>query len=182
MGKKYAPKIPDIRLHRPKDTSYLRELLEAAGLSQRGAGPVIGMGERTMRHKAAGDQELSYPEQFILEVLADSNSRGDNMSAVQERAARYEAIPQTQTQWYKVADRPLVRGDAGKIIVGRDRYGAAVYGTLQLDGFGLSIKAADNVGMHQTLVANVALYTLLDAPSQDDMPPIETGFQTRVKS
>lgn len=82
--KRYAPDAPDVTLHRPGDTAYLRELLEAAGLSQRKAGPLLGMDERSMRNRASGDRPLTYPEQFCLEVLADRAQQGETMNALAE--------------------------------------------------------------------------------------------------
>ena len=62
--------IPDATKHNP-DPQYLRDLLELAGLSQRGAAAIIGIPERTFRDYLNGNNasEASYPVQFALESL-----------------------------------------------------------------------------------------------------------------
>lgn len=69
------PKRPDAVWHKP-DPTYLRELLERAGLSQRGAARQLGLAERTMRYYLAGEQEAPYPVQYCLEVLAAAGPAG----------------------------------------------------------------------------------------------------------
>jgi len=59
---------PDVNLHNPSP-DYLRSLIEGAGLSQRGAARIVGVGERTMRHYLRGDTECPYSVQFCLENL-----------------------------------------------------------------------------------------------------------------
>jgi transcriptional regulator with XRE-family HTH domain len=70
-----AMKRPDAKWHRP-EPAYLRELLERAGLSQRGAARVLGLTDRTMRHYASGDHPMPYPVQYCLEVLAAAGPAG----------------------------------------------------------------------------------------------------------
>jgi hypothetical protein len=74
MAKKYAPATPHAKWHRPGDADYARELIAAAGLSQRGAAVVLGINERSMRNKVSeqpsSGQGLTYAEQFMLETLA----------------------------------------------------------------------------------------------------------------
>lgn len=65
---------PDPREHNP-DPDYLRSLIEAAGLSQRGAAKAIGISERAMRYYLSGDRGCSYPVQFALESLAERGKK-----------------------------------------------------------------------------------------------------------
>lgn len=59
--------------------AYLRALLERAGLSQRGAARLLGIGERTMRYYLSDEKDdyrqASYVVQYCLESL--SNTRCD---------------------------------------------------------------------------------------------------------
>lgn len=169
--KKYAPDKPDSQHHRAGDLEYLRELLAAAGLSQRAAGPLLGMDERSMRYKVAGDRPFTYPEQFCLEVLADANTaRGDDMQTQDvertEKVEMYAKPYEPATQWFTAVDRPFKNGDVGKIVVGKDRFGAPIHGTLVRDGFGLTIKSADGIDVHNTPIAKVDLYTLINPPKR----------------
>lgn len=173
--KKYAPPAPDANLHRPGDIDYLRELLEAAGLSQRKAGPLLGMNERAMRYKISGESDLSYPEQYCLEVLADQ--RGTNM---QTESNEGHAKPYTGVQaepveewhkpavWYEASERPIGLQDVGRIVVGEDRFGANVFGKLIRDGFGLVIRelGSQALDVHDVPVDRVAVYTLIDPRPQ----------------
>lgn len=162
--KRYAPDAPDAKWHRPGDVAYVRELLEAAGLSQRKAGPRIGIAERSMRARAIGEQDLSYTEQYALEVLAD-RAQGNTMNVVADTVHDAPA-ERARTQWFNTAERPLQVGDVGKIVVGRDRFGAPIHGTLIRDGFGLVIREAhpQPVDAHNVPIARVDQYTLLDQP------------------
>ena len=65
---------PDASRHNP-DPSYLRGLLEQAGLSQRKAAELLGMSDRNMRYYLADEgspahKPAPYPVQFALECLA----------------------------------------------------------------------------------------------------------------
>lgn len=62
---------PDAARHNP-DPEYLRELLRRAGISQREAARLLGIGERAMRYHLSGDQRYPapYTVQFCLEALA----------------------------------------------------------------------------------------------------------------
>lgn len=164
MKKRYAPEAPDAKWHRPGDTAYLRELLEAAGLSQRKAGPLLGMDERSMRNRISGDRPLAYSEQYCLEVLAD-RAQGESMNALSIHDA---PAPERRerTQWFNASDRPLNSADVGKMVVGLDRFGAPIHGTLIRDGFGVVIREAhpQAVDVHNVPIDRVDLYTLLDPP------------------
>ena len=63
---------PDAKKHNP-DPQYLRDLLKAAGLTQRGAATVIGISERTFRDYLNGNNssKAPYPVQFALESLVN---------------------------------------------------------------------------------------------------------------
>ena len=63
---------PDSSLYNP-DPQYLRDLLDRAGLSQRKAAEIIGVGERTFRNYLDGRKESQapYTVQFALEALAN---------------------------------------------------------------------------------------------------------------
>ncbi|WP_244505930.1 hypothetical protein [Pseudomonas indica] len=66
----------DASRHNP-DPRYLRGLLDAAGVTQRQAAQMLGIGERVMRYYLAdesseGYRAAPYPVQFALECLADS--------------------------------------------------------------------------------------------------------------
>lgn len=161
MAKRYAPDVPDSRWHRPGDTAYLRELLAAAGLSQRKAGPLIGMNERTMRLKASGDNPLTYPEQYCLEVLADK------ARSIAADAVRDAAPPaRVGTVWHQREHRPITAADAGKMIVARDRIGSSIFGTIHVDEFGPVIRHNGDIDAHTVLVQNVDVYALLDPPEE----------------
>lgn len=65
---------PDSARHNP-DPQYLRELIDQAGLSQRGIARLLGLHERTFRQYITSREnatylECPYPVQFALEVLA----------------------------------------------------------------------------------------------------------------
>lgn len=162
MTKKYAPDRPDAKWHRRNDTAYLRDLLAAAGLSQRAAGPLIGMSERAMRYKVSGEQELDYAEQYCLEVLADHGPGGGAEVESLERSRE-----RVGTVWYDASERKLSAADVGKIVLGRDRFGANIVGTLVRDGFGMIIRELHNqpADVHSVPVERVVLYTLVDPPS-----------------
>lgn len=70
-----AMKRPDAKWHRP-DPTYLRQLLERAGLSQRAAARALGLTDRTMRYYASGEQAMPYTVQYCLEVLAAAGPAG----------------------------------------------------------------------------------------------------------
>jgi len=160
MTKKYAPSIPSIRHHRPFDTEYLRELLAAAGLSQRAAGPLLGINERAMRYKVSGEQAITYPEQFMLEQLADSNQQGEvDMHTEVRDALKRETVG---TVWTHTGERKITRKDVGKMVVGYDRFRAPVHGTVMADGYGLFIQDMDGIDVHRTPIEKVTSYTLLD--------------------
>lgn len=182
MARKYAPPFPDANLHRPGDTAYLQELLKLCG--SRAAERALGWKERTARNRLSGETILFYAEQYCLEVLADE--RIEEMNAVNdpradakvtneivERAqemidrevlahATDESVP--ATAWHKVSERRLGKADAGKMIVARDEFGAPIFGTLILDGFGLVVKAADGIDVRDVPVDRVFMYTLIDPP------------------
>lgn len=162
MTKRYAPPVPNPGYHRQKDAAYYHELLKAAELSQRKAGPALGLAERTVRNRVA-DDSWSYPEQYMLEVLADAKLR-EQAPGVQESAPTHGSAPEPRTAWHRVADRRLTPADAGKIVVGKDRFGAPVHGTLSKDGFGLVVKSVDGLDVHNIPVDRVELYALLDPP------------------
>ena len=68
---------PDIKQHNP-DPTYLRALLEQAGLSQRKAAHLLGVSERMMRYYLVhtSDQNyrpMPYTAQFCLECLAKTD-------------------------------------------------------------------------------------------------------------
>lgn len=54
------------------DADRLRDLLEAAGLSQRGAARELGIDERTMRRYVAGDAAVPRVIFLAVERLRDS--------------------------------------------------------------------------------------------------------------
>ena len=67
---------PDAKLHNP-DPSYLRELVEKSGLSQREVARRIGVNERLFRsflanRESASAQTADYLVQFALECLSNS--------------------------------------------------------------------------------------------------------------
>ena len=72
-GRKFFPwprVKPNATQHNPSP-DYLRSLIEGAGLSQRGAARLLGVGERTMRHYLAGDTTCPYSVQYALEQLVN---------------------------------------------------------------------------------------------------------------
>jgi len=160
MGNKFSPGIPDAALHRPGDTDYLRELLAAAGLSQRGAAKVLGIAERSMRYKCTGDMNLEYSEQFLLETIADKVRQGEaDMNAVMK-----EAPKKIGTDWTHSGEREITRDDAGKLIVGFNKYRQYVFGRISTDGFGVVIKSPDDLDMHVVPLNDITTYALLDPP------------------
>lgn len=161
MMKRYAPHVPDSKWHRPGDTDYLRELLAAAGLSQRKAGPLLGMNERTMRLKVGGQNPLSYAEQYCLEVLADAAAPA---AAVGERAPSRD--DRCCSSWYQQSARPITTEDAGKLVIGFDAHGAMIAGELVRDGFDVAVRAAaaDALDARVIAVSRLATYALLDPP------------------
>jgi hypothetical protein len=171
--RKYAPEVPDAKWHRSRDTNYLRELLSVAKLSQRGAAPVLGVDERTMRYKASGERELTYAEQYLLEVLADKMQTGEAMHAVHETATPYEVAVKAKGAWHQISDRPLKKSDAGKIIVGFDKYRRPVLGMLTRDNFGLAIREFPAEGTAETPIERICVYQLLDPPDEELLPPKE---------
>lgn len=65
---------PDIKQHNP-DPTYLRALLEQAGLSQRKAAHLLGVSERMMRYYLVHSDDpnyrpMPYTVQFAIECLA----------------------------------------------------------------------------------------------------------------
>ncbi|MDO4224235.1 MAG: helix-turn-helix transcriptional regulator [Acinetobacter sp.] len=65
---------PDISKHNP-DPSYIRALLEQAGLSQRKAAHILGISERMMRYYLVHPDDpnyrpIPYTVQFAIECLA----------------------------------------------------------------------------------------------------------------
>jgi len=66
--------IPNIETYNP-DPSYLRALIERAGLSQNEAARTIGIGERVMRkylRLPEPESQAPYPVQFALECLPEA--------------------------------------------------------------------------------------------------------------
>lgn len=69
---------PDITKYNP-DFTYLRQLIDKIGISQREAARRIGVSERSMRSyladpsKAKTADKCPYPVQFTLEALAEVN-------------------------------------------------------------------------------------------------------------
>lgn len=68
---------PDIKHHNP-DPTYLRALLEKAGLSQRKAAHILGVSERMMRYYLVHTddpnyRQMPYTVQFCLECLAKTD-------------------------------------------------------------------------------------------------------------
>lgn len=161
MTKKYAPPVPNPGYHRPKDLPYFHELLGAADLSQRKAGPALGLNERSIRYKMAGETQWTYAEQFALECLADAKLR-ERSAGVAESAPEYTAP--ARTQWFRVEQRRLTAADAGKLVVGKDRFGVPIQGILSKDGFGLVVKSVDGLDVHNIPMDRVELYALLDPP------------------
>lgn len=60
---------PDAKFAKPLDVEYLRELLNHAELTQRGAAKVLGIHERQMRYYCSGDIPIPYTVQYALEML-----------------------------------------------------------------------------------------------------------------
>ena len=180
MKKRYAPLVPNAKWHRPGDTEYARELLEAAGISQRKAAEALGIDQRTLRYKlaeASSDgskrtENLDYAEQFVLEVLADRGpvtEVGEAQAVHEESPAPYLAREQSEDGpspiWHQIAERKIKKTDVGKLVVGYDKFGALVCGKLVADGFGIVIDAAGTgVGKHQVPISRLERYTLLDQP------------------
>jgi len=70
---------PDLSKYNP-DPEYLRKLIDAAGLSQRGAAATIGLNERTMRRylqleERTGSNVAPYVVQYALEACAGIGRR-----------------------------------------------------------------------------------------------------------
>ena len=67
------PRKPDASLHNPSPT-YLRGLLETAGLTQEAAATALGLTDRMMRYYLSEGEKSSrkatYTVQFALEQLA----------------------------------------------------------------------------------------------------------------
>jgi predicted transcriptional regulator len=59
---------PNSKLHNPAP-SYLRSLIEGAGLSQMEVAVAIGISPRSMRHYLAGNRPIPYGVQFSVESL-----------------------------------------------------------------------------------------------------------------
>lgn len=159
--KRYAPAVPSMSKHRPFDTDYLRELLRVAGLTQRAAGPMLDMSERSMRDKASGKVALSYPEQYMLEVLADSKQQGDIDMLAEAREAVLSKS-RIGTVWTHTGERRITSQDAGKMLVGYTRFREPVNGILVRDGFGLVVKSQDGLDVHNVPIDKVTSYTLID--------------------
>lgn len=70
---------PDVAKHNP-DPTYLRALLERAGLTQHGAAALIGISPRMMRYYVSDQDEdhrdAPYLVQFALEALAAEAKKG----------------------------------------------------------------------------------------------------------
>lgn len=67
---------PDANNYR-KDALYLRELIQEAGLTQRGAAQIIGVPERTMRdylNPGKAGSVAPYTVQFALECIVASEN------------------------------------------------------------------------------------------------------------
>ena len=64
------PRKPDAANWNP-DPTYLRSLLERAGLSQRAAAKLLGIPNRTFRAYMMAEAECPYAVQYALEVLAE---------------------------------------------------------------------------------------------------------------
>lgn len=163
------PRLPDASQRRA-DAEYARELLarlREAGLSERAVARAIDVTDRVFRlYKDKGG--MPYTVQFALETLL-SAKRELPPSAVQETAARYGAErAAAPTIWHRVSDRRLSDGDAGKMVVGRDRFGCNIVGTLEKDGFGLVIRdRQSSFDVHNIPIDRVDIYTLLDPPPDD---------------
>lgn len=118
-----------------------RKLLEAAGLSQRGAARELEIDERTMRRYCSGELPVPKPVALAVERLAG-------------------------TIWHRLKDRPITAADAGKIIVGKDKFGNQICGTLIADGFGLIVKEPSSLDSRTISADRVGVYTLLDPPAE----------------
>ena len=75
-----ATMLPDATKQN-QSPEYIRDLIERIGKSQRWIYDVTGISERRLRYLIAGERTLNgvtapvladYPEQYILEVLADA--------------------------------------------------------------------------------------------------------------
>lgn len=62
-------KLPD-STRRDADPDYLRELIDAAGISQQEAARRLGIDPRTMRRYLSGSRAIPYAAQYCLEALA----------------------------------------------------------------------------------------------------------------
>lgn len=156
---------PDAGLHR-KEADYARLVLgqlKAAGMSEREVAQRVGLSDRVLRAYKTGEQAMSYAVQFALEALCSQVSGHQ----VQEAAAPYGTPRDSATIWHLVKDRPISKLDVGKIVVGKDRFGAGVCGSLVADGFGLVIREIhpQPVDVHSVPVDRVYVYTLLDPPN-----------------
>lgn len=118
-----------------------RKLLEAAGLSQRGAARELEIDERTMRRYCSGELPVPKPVALAVESLAG-------------------------TVWHRLKDRPITAADAGKMIVARDRIGSPIFGAIHADDFGPVIRHNGDIDAHTIPVQNVDVYTLLDPPAE----------------
>lgn len=61
---------PEVRTAKTATPTYLRELVEKAGISQREAARRLDVSDRTMRAWLAGAAPCPYTAQFCMEVLA----------------------------------------------------------------------------------------------------------------
>lgn len=190
MARRYAPQVPDVSLYRPGDVAYLQELLKICG--SRAAERALGWKERTARNRLSGETLLFYPEQYCLEVLADQRTSEMNVQneprpgakmtmedveRAQEMIDREDLVhsialsrgepteaASPKTIWHNIKERPLGAIDAGRMIVGTDRFGAPIFGMLIRDGFGLVVQSADGIDVRSVPVDRVSVYTLIDPP------------------
>jgi transcriptional regulator with XRE-family HTH domain len=66
---------PDAQIHHNTNPDYLRQLLEATGLSQRAVARRIGVSDRVLRYYLSDPDSdtwrpMPYPEQYAIEALA----------------------------------------------------------------------------------------------------------------
>lgn len=181
MARKYAPQAPDANLYRPGDVAYLQELLKVCG--SRAAERALGWKERTARNRLSGETLLFYPEQYCLEVLADQRTSEMKVVTQEEVNRAIDALDEADiarsvafargeptedasppTVWHNTTERRLSTIDAGRMIVGTDKFGAPIFGMLIRDGFGLVVQSADGIDVRSVPVDRVSVYTLIDPP------------------